>query len=134
MGQIRYALVEAENTNNSVVARSTDMASRISAKREAATLSSEGVATADSATRDAIIFVERNFLPENPNILFSDDGILALQWQSGDYGAALLFVGDGIASIALRKPGQYYAQNGIDIGIEDDLPAQFLEVLARIVR
>jgi hypothetical protein len=65
--------------------------------------------------------------------MFSEDGILALQWQRGEYGVALMFAGDGVASIAIRKPGQFYAENGIDVGIDDELPVQFAEILAKMV-
>jgi hypothetical protein len=64
--------------------------------------------------------------------MFADDGILTLQWQRGQYGVALIFAGDGEVSIAFRKPGQLYAQNGLDIKITAGLPASFYEALVRV--
>jgi len=111
----------------------SELVSKISAARAAASVDPESVEIADAATIDAIKLVERNRLPGSPRVIFSNDGILALQWQRDEYGAALMFAGDAIASIAFRKPGQFYAENGIDIGIEDDLPLRFTEALAKIV-
>jgi hypothetical protein len=59
------------------------------------------------------MMVRRVNLGGPPHISLSDDGILALQWQRGEYGVALLFAGDGVASISFRRPGQFYAENGI---------------------
>jgi len=65
--------------------------------------------------------------------MFSDDGILTLQWHRGDYGVALLFAGDGIASIAFSTPRQFYAENGIEMLVSEDFPIQFTAQLTQIV-
>jgi hypothetical protein len=109
------------------------LAELIAAERFIAKIDEANVAIADAATHDAMMMVSRVNLGGTPHILLSDDGILALQWQRGEYGVALLFAGDGVASIAFRRPGQFYAENGIDIAISDDLPASFNEALAAIL-
>jgi hypothetical protein len=132
---ISYTLLEARSVpvSKPPMGGPSELVSKISAARAAASVDPESVEIADAATIDAIKLVERNRLPGSPRVIFSNDGILALQWQRDEYGAALMFAGDAIASIAFRKPGQFYAENGIDIGIEDDLPLRFTEALAKIV-
>jgi len=56
-----------------------------------------------------------------------------LQWQRGEFGVALIFAGDGEASIAFRRPGQFYAENGIEVAISQELPSKFSEALATIL-
>jgi len=109
------------------------LAELIAAERLIAKIDKVNVAIADAATHDAMIMVRRVKLGGTPHILLSDDGILALQWQRGEYGVALLFAGDGVASISFRRPGQFYAENGIDVPIYDDLPASFNEALAAML-
>jgi hypothetical protein len=108
------------------------LAKQIDAARAVAKLEVSAIAIAEGAARDAKYMIQRTKLDGEPLIMFSDDGILTLQWQSADYGVAMLFAGDGEASIAFRKPGQLYAQNGIDLKITDDLPAEFRDVMRRI--
>jgi hypothetical protein len=109
------------------------LAELIAAERLIAKIDNGNLAIADAATHDAMIMVRRVKLGGTPHILLSDDGILALQWQRGEYGVALLFAGDGMASISFRRPGQFYAENGIDVPIYDYLPASFNEALAAIL-
>ena len=111
----------------------SELARRINAAREAATIDAESVGIADAATRDADYFVDRAGLGGEPLVMFADDGILTLQWQRGGYGVALLFAGDGEVSIAFKKPEQLYAQNGIDLKVSDDLPAAFGDALALVL-
>ena len=105
----------------------------IDAERHAATVDPNCIEIADAATRDAIIMVRNHELGGNPNVLLSEDGILALQWQRGEYGVALLFAGDGFASISFRRPGQFYAENGLDVALSDDLPRSFNDALKTIL-
>lgn len=106
---------------------------RIDAARAVATVEPEAIVTADSAARDAKYLVDRATLGGEPRIMFAEDGILTMQWQRDGYGVVLLFAGDGEASIAFKKPGQLYAQNGIDIKVTGELPGAFHDVLTRIL-
>ena len=109
------------------------LAGRIDAAQAAADVDITSLDAANSAASDAKTLLGRSTLDGEPLVMFSDDGILTLQWQRGHYGVALIFAGDGEASIAFSKPGQLYAQNGIDIKITDDLPASFHEALAKVL-
>jgi hypothetical protein len=44
----------------------------------------------------------------------------------------LLFAGDGVASIAFRRPGHLYAENGMDADISDKLPIEFTEAINQV--
>jgi hypothetical protein len=105
----------------------------ILAERSVAEVDENSAAAADVATRDAEVVVRRANLGGNPQIMFSEDGILSLQWQRDQYGVALVFAGDGLASIAFRHPDQLYAENGIEISVDDDLPQSFHEALAVVL-
>ncbi len=109
------------------------LAARISSERAIAEIDSENLRIADAATADAIKLVERAGLAGTPRVMFSDDGILTLQWQRGEYGVALVFAGDGVASIAFKKPRQLYAENGLEVSVSKDLPAQFIDALAALL-
>ncbi len=111
----------------------TGLGGLIKAARSAATIDEDCITIADAAAADALSLVQRIDLPGSPQVSFSEDGILGLQWQRGEHGAALIFAGDGIVSIAFRRPGVYYAENGIEISISDELPAQFTEALTAIL-
>jgi hypothetical protein len=97
------------------------LAELIAAERLIAKIDKANFAIADAATHDAMIMIRRVKLGGTPHILLSDDGILALQWQRGEYGVTLLFAGDGVASISFRRPGKFYAENGIDVSIYERL-------------
>ena len=72
-------------------------------------------------------------LDYEPRVMISDDGILTLQWQHNELGVALLFAGDGTVSIAFRSPGRFYAEGGIEVSVDEPLPAEFHEALRRII-
>jgi hypothetical protein len=97
-------------------------------------LENESATTANSAVADAKYLLSRNQVQGEPLVFFGDDGILTLQWQRHEYGVALLFAGDGEVSIAFKKPGQRYAQNGIDLPIGSELPDLFKQSDLAIVR
>jgi hypothetical protein len=107
---------------------------RIGAARASANIDAECAAIADAAMKDAVQLVSYRHLEGVPRIMFSGDGILTIQWQRGDFGVALIFVGEGQVSIGFRRPGQLYAENGLDIGIYDELPSPFVSLMADIVR
>jgi hypothetical protein len=109
------------------------LAARISSERATAEIDSENLIMADGAAADAVKLVERAGLGGTPRVMFSDDGILTLQWQRGEYGVALIFAGDGAASIAFKNPGQLYAENGLEVSVSKDLPAQFNVALAALM-
>jgi len=113
-------------------APATDLSDLIRAERNAARIDPNFISAADAAVGDALFLVQNVSIRGTPAISLSDEGILGLQWQKDDYGAALLFAGDGVVSIALKKPSQFYAENGIDVPISSTLPAEFTSVLAKI--
>jgi hypothetical protein len=119
--------------STSLAAALSEIASKIAAERTTAVIDAGCSEIADAAAVDAIKLVDRNRLPGIPHVIFSNDGILALQWERGEEGTALMFAGDGLASIVFRTPAQFYAENGVDVTIEDELPVRFTQALARIV-
>jgi hypothetical protein len=68
------------------------LAELIAAERLIAKIDKANFAIADAATHDAMIMIRRVKLGGTPHILLSDDGILALQWQRGEYGVALFLL------------------------------------------
>jgi hypothetical protein len=107
---------------------------RLLSARSSAEIDEGSLSIADAATSDAIKLVEHSGLKhEPPRVMFSEDGILALQWERGESGVALIFGGDGVVSIAFTRPGLRYAENGIDIYVTDDVPESFIAALTTIV-
>jgi hypothetical protein len=111
----------------------SELRKRIDAGRVAATIDPDARELADAAVRDAKRVVDHAKLRGEPRVMFTDDGILTLQWQRGDYGVALLFAGDGEVSIAFKKPAQFYAQNGINVKVTENLPSAFYDALTQIL-
>jgi len=109
------------------------LAHRIKLERSVVQIDEENRATANAAMADALALIRRAEIGGSPRVMFSDDGILTLQWQRGEFGVALIFAGDGEASIAFRRPGQFYAENGIEVAISQELPSKFSEALATIL-
>jgi hypothetical protein len=106
------------------------LVSLIAEERRVAQVDDENLEAANDATTDATTLALISKFSELPRVMFSDDGILTLQWQRGEFGAALIFAGDGMVSIALKRPGQFYAENGMDVAISEELPGEFYAVLA----
>lgn len=123
---------EQDQTRHLATSPSSKLASIINAERSRCCVDVENVGVADAAQRDAVELVQRWNLRGKPHVMFSDDGILTLQWEHGEYGVALIFAGDGLASIAFRRPGQLYAENGIEVAISDSVPKQFTDALAAV--
>ena len=113
---------------------SITLAHRILEERSATALDPEGLNVAKAAQEDAITLLRRNRLANQPRVMFSSDGMLTLQWQRGTLGVALILAGDGIVSIAFRRPGQFYAEKGIDVPVSGPLPAEFFDVLTATLR
>jgi hypothetical protein len=110
-----------------------DLASRVLEKRSSTSFEPDVTAIADASVADALTMLRRAVVGGSPRVMFSDDGTLTIQWQRGDHGVALIFAGDGLASVVFRRPGQLYAENGIEVPVSDPLPAEFLEVLAEVL-
>jgi hypothetical protein len=106
---------------------------RIIAERSVADIEPENVTVANAATDEAVALIQGTEISVMPRVIFSEDGILALQWQRGEYGVALIFAGNGAASISFRRPGQFYAENGIEVRISDGLPKEFADGLAKVL-
>src|SRR5271170_4351350 len=116
-----------------VAPNTTALVDRIRATRSGARIDAPCSEIASAAMNDAVQLVALRSLEGRPRIMFSQDGILTMQWQRDDVGVALIFTGDGEVSIALRRPGQLYAENGIDIKIHEELPSVFIELLAAVL-
>jgi hypothetical protein len=122
------------NLDERGVASRSSLAKIIIAERLRSDVDAECLSIADAAKQDAVAIVQRWNLNGDPRVMFSDDGILTLQWQRDEYGVALIFAGDGMASIAFRRPGQLYAENGIEVAINDNIPNQFADAMAALNR
>jgi hypothetical protein len=109
------------------------LANQIKLERSVAEIEEEHLATGNAAMADALEMIERAQIGGSPRVMFSDDGILTLQWKRGEFGVALIFAGDGEASIAFKRPGQLYAENGVDVAISQEPPSRFKEALAFIL-
>jgi hypothetical protein len=105
----------------------------IKAERARARIDDENVAIADAAMADALSMLRHVYLRGSPQVTFSDDGILGLQWQTDNHGVAIIFAGDGIASIAFKRPGQFYAENGLEVAVSEDFPDEFNKALEKIL-
>jgi len=116
------------------VASDNPIVAQISSARDSADVEEDCESIANDAAKDAVTMVARNKLGSVPFISFSDDGILSLQWERNNSGVGLIFAGDGTASIVFRRPGQFYAENGIEVAVNDDLPQSFNDALADILR
>jgi hypothetical protein len=103
---------------------------RILAERRDANIDEESINAALAATDDALVLIKHNNLPGTPHIMYSNDGILTLQWECDEYGVALLFCGDHSVSIAFRRPGQLYAENGVEQPVTEKLLPRFYDALA----
>jgi hypothetical protein len=121
------------NTEAPVAPSENPLVVRIVDERKRAHVDADSEARADAAVMDAISLVQQRGLDGAPNVALSADGILSLQWQKDELGVALLFAGDGIVSIAFRRPGQLYAENGIDISVKEELPESFKTMLSAVV-
>jgi hypothetical protein len=122
------------NIDEHGVASRSSLAKIIIAERLRSDVDAECSAIADAAKQEAVAIVQRWNLSGDPRVMFSDDGVLTLQWQRDEYGVALIFAGDGMASIAFRRPGQLYAENGIDVAINENIPKQFADAMAALDR
>jgi hypothetical protein len=126
------SIIAQSGANSIFVDASRQLIDEIVTKRASSVIDPENVTVANAGMRDAITLVRKNNLGGVHLITLSEDGILGLQWQRGDRGVALIFAGDGFASIAFRRPGQYYAENGIESQIDDHLPKEFYDALESV--
>jgi hypothetical protein len=120
-------------TAGSVTLEANPLALRIAQERAIAHIDEGSAATADAAVSDAMTLLQSNNLPGDPFIMFSDDAILTVQWEKHNLGVALLFAGDGLVSIAFRRPGQLYAENGCEVPVDGPLPQEFNDALSAIL-
>lgn len=87
---------------------------------------------ADRATTEASAFVETENLPLPHRAMFSDEGLLTLQWRGEKRGVAMFFAGDGNATLSFKGPGYGYAEVGIDVTVTDRLPQDFWLLLSKV--
>jgi len=116
--------------NSPIKTAASKLIDLITSKRAAAEIEQGSAGVANAAVNDAKMVFQRANVGGAPHVMFSEDGILSLQWQRGEFGVALIFAGDGTVSIAFSRPGQLYAENGIEIAVSEDLPAEFTEALS----
>jgi hypothetical protein len=129
-----FFLVSTTNeTAGRMVSAQSKLVDSIIRERSLAEIDAENIALANAATSDALTLIQNSRLNVLPRVMFSEDGVLALQWQRGEYGVALIFAGNGVASVSFHRPGQFYAENGIEVGISEGLPNQVVHALAQVV-
>jgi hypothetical protein len=109
------------------------LSKRIATALTGARVDDEAVDIAKAAAADASTIANRLALPGTARVMFSSDGLLTLQWRREDRGVALLFAGDKTASIAFKRPGQLYAENGLEVRIDEDMPAEFFDAIEAFV-
>lgn len=105
----------------------------VAAAYAAAHFDEDAEAVADPAMQDALRLLWNNDLKGEPAVLFSEDGLLTLEWHRAGLGAILLFSGDKSVSIAFRRPGVGYAENGLHAPVDGDLPLAFHKMLAQLL-
>lgn len=105
----------------------------VEAARRDAQLDDDAVGMADAAVSEAVAFVVREDLPLPTRAMFSDEGLLTLQWRGKDRGIAIFFAGDGNATLSFKGPGYGYAQVGFDVPIGDRLPSNFWTQLSKVI-
>lgn len=101
--------------------------------RGEAQLDDDAVGMADAAVSEATAFVAREDLPLPTRAMFSEEGLLTLQWRGKDRGIAIFFAGDGNATLSFKGPGYGYAQVGFDVPIGDRLPSNFWTQLSKVI-
>lgn len=109
-----------------------DLVKQIKMERAGTELEEGQEDLADRAIRDAIEMVVHSRLPGKPRVMQSSDGILTLEWHSEDEGALLIFGGDEMAAISLRRKGELYRDYGREIPVRQRLPDEVSNVLARL--
>jgi hypothetical protein len=108
------------------------LAEDIKQKRASAEIDKEQNDLADRSADDAAAMVLHSRLNGRPRVMFSSDGILTLEWHRGNEGAALIFAGDGKAAVVLRRSGALYDDCGQEIGVRENLPADFVNMITRL--
>lgn len=94
----------------------------------------EILTVARNASTDAVVMLHKGTFDLMPMINLSDDGVLGVQWHFGNYGTALIFVGDGTASLAVKTPTQLYAESAdLSFSVKEPLPDAFLQALATVM-
>jgi hypothetical protein len=133
-GQTTYATLVGATDPILTTNAAALLTSRILTEQASAEIDNDSVKTALAATDDALTLVRHNRPGGVPRIMYSNDGILTLQWERDDYGVALLFCGDGTVSIAFRRPGLLYAENGIEAAVSEKLPPKFQQALSIVLK
>jgi hypothetical protein len=82
---------------------------------------------------DALELSRHTEIAGKPVMEFSSDGLLTIYWRRADRGVALIFAGDRQASIAFRRPGRLYSENGIEASVEGRLPEVFYDALKEVL-
>jgi hypothetical protein len=87
---------------------------------------------ADLSADDALQMVRHLRLTGNPRVMQSSDCIMTLEWYGEKEGVALIFAGDGMASISIRRSEGLYEDYGREVGVKESLPSEVVDVLARL--
>ncbi len=104
---------------------------RVQLERKHASIESDSLAFADTAVREALATIRRHNLSGADNIAVSEDGILSMQWRKIALGAAIVFTGDGKASVSIAMPHKLYSQKPLRMNVSDPLPKDFLLAVVR---
>lgn len=82
------------------------------------------------AVKDALEFFARIPVQPEPLVDVTDDGIAVLQWLSDEGGIAVMFGGDGVATVSRSDATHYYGQTMRDFPIVGFLAGDWLKLLA----
>jgi hypothetical protein len=104
----------------------------IQAERQSSFIDEDCIDAANAAAAQAKAVVQRENLGGHPRVMFSDDGILVLQWQKEAYGVALIFAGDGTVSVSRRGPGRLYSDNDLEMSVNESIPPDIRSAIARL--
>jgi hypothetical protein len=108
----------------------SQLANAITAAHDATVFDPEEADVARAALADAKRFVNAYLPDAEPSILWSDDGLLTLQWRKDRRGLIVIFPGDNTATYSIKEPGGFYSANGREFPVTAGLPAEISKFLA----
>ena len=126
------AFVVAKMEKNNVRDIDNDLIGRIMIERGSVEIELGYDQVADLSTNDALEMVRHLRLTGRPRVMQSSDGLMTLEWYGEKEGAALIFGGDGMASISIRRSEGLYEDYGREVGVRESLPSEVVDMLARL--
>lgn len=89
-------------------------------------------ATANRAMADAATFLDAHFFRVFPHAMLSEEGIVMLQWRSGDRGTLLMFSGDGFVTYSSHGPDRDYISNSEEFPILNGLSPEAIKAISEL--